>query len=347
MAPYVVVAVGLLGYNHARFGSLFDFGANYNLTVNDMTKRGMNVGRLAPALFAYFLQPPCASGVFPFIQPAPFDTTYLGQTIKEVTFGGILACLPVLWILPFAPRILRLRMKARSTRTIMGVIVVLLVSGVAVALLDAEMAGILQRYYADFGFMFLAAAVLLAFVVNENLEAGSVAKDLLMKVLIVLVAAERGVQRASVLRARDGLVFRHLSLGLPGRHRNGPVLDVTQDLAAVRGQPWRRGQRQRKQEKARERKRHGLHRCGHVRGHEQEGRRRDRGLPCHEARLRPGPGHGLDPHRPVRSTGEGLRRRHRSASPTSPPSTWTSTAASTPTMTRATATSCRRTCSTS
>ena len=69
------------------------------------------------------------------------------------------------------------------------VIVVLLVSGVAVALLDAEMAGILQRYYADFGFMFLAAAVLLAFVVNENLEAGSVAKDLLMKVLIVLVAA--------------------------------------------------------------------------------------------------------------------------------------------------------------
>ena len=189
VAPYVVVAVGLLGYNHARFGSPFDFGANYNLTVNDMTKRGMNVGRLAPALFAYFLQPPCASGVFPFIQPAPFDTTYLGQTIKEVTFGGILACLPVLWILPFAPRILRLRMKARSTRTIMGVIVVLLVSGVAVALLDAEMAGILQRYYADFGFMFLAAAVLLAFVVNENLEAGSVAKDLLMKVLIVLVAA--------------------------------------------------------------------------------------------------------------------------------------------------------------
>lgn len=127
--------------------------------------------------------------MFPFIQPAPFDTTYLGQTIKDVTFGGILACLPVLWILPFAPRILRLRMKARFTRTIMGVIVVLLVSGVAVALLDAEMAGILQRYYADFGFMFLAAAVLLAFVVNENLEAGSVAKDLLMKVLIVLVAA--------------------------------------------------------------------------------------------------------------------------------------------------------------
>ena len=188
VAPYAVVAAGLMGYNYARFGSLTDFGANYNLTVNDMTKRGWNLGRLAPALFAYFLQPPCVTGVFPYVQPAPFDTTYMGQTIKEVTFGGILACLPVLWVLPFAKRILALRMRQRSTRTIMGVIVVLLASGVIVALLDAQMAGILQRYFADFSFMFLAAVVLLAFIVNENLSPGTMAQNLLMKVLLVLVA---------------------------------------------------------------------------------------------------------------------------------------------------------------
>ena len=188
VAPYAVVAAGLMGYNYARFGSLTDFGANYNLTVNDMTKRGWNLGRLAPALFAYFLQPPSATGVFPYLQPAPFDTTYMGQTIKEVTFGGIFACLPVLWVLPFAKRILTLRMRQRSTRTIMGVIVVLLASGVIVALLDAQMAGILQRYFADFSFMFLAAVVLLAFIVNENLPPGSMAQNLLMKVLLVLVA---------------------------------------------------------------------------------------------------------------------------------------------------------------
>ena len=188
VAPYAVVAAGLMGYNYARFGSFTDFGANYNLTVNDMTKRGWNLGRLAPALFAYFLQPPCVTGVFPYVQPAPFDTTYMGQTIKEVTFGGILACLPVLWVLPFAKRVLALRMRQRSTRTIMGVIVVLLASGVIVALLDAQMAGILQRYFADFSFMFLAAVVLLAFIVNENLSPGTMAQNLLMKVLLVLVA---------------------------------------------------------------------------------------------------------------------------------------------------------------
>lgn len=189
VAPYVIVAAGIMGYNYARFGSFTDFGANYNLTVNDMTKRGMNVGRLAPAFFSYFLQPPNVTGVFPFIQAAGFDTTYMGQTIKEVTFGGILVCLPVLWILPFSRRILALRTSQRSTHTITGVIIVLLVSGVLVALLDAEMAGILQRYYADFSFMFLAASVLLAFIVNENLPLRSTTRDVAMKVLLVLVMA--------------------------------------------------------------------------------------------------------------------------------------------------------------
>ena len=188
IAPYLVVAAGIMGYNYARFGSFTDFGANYNLTVNDMTKRGMNAGRLAPAFFSYFLQPPNVTGVFPFIQATDFDTTYMGQTIKEVTFGGIFACLPVLWVLPFAGRALRLRSRQRLTRTIWGIVVVLLVTGVLVALLDAEMAGILQRYYADFSFMFLAAAVLLIFIVNENLDPASQMRNVLIKVLLVLVA---------------------------------------------------------------------------------------------------------------------------------------------------------------
>ena len=189
VAPYAMVAAGIMGYNYARFGSLTDFGANYNLTVNDMTKRGMNLGRLAPAFFTYFLQPPCMTGVFPFLQAAPFDTTYMGQTIKEATFGGIFACLPVLWVLAFSRRILKMRARQRSSRTIMGVIVVLLASGVIVALADAELAGILQRYYADFSFMFLAAAMLLCFVVNEQLSHTRGAYDLMLRVFLVLVAA--------------------------------------------------------------------------------------------------------------------------------------------------------------
>ena len=188
IAPYVLVASGLMWYNWARFGSVTDFGANYNLTVHDMPKRGLALGRVAPALFAYFLQPPTVDGTFPFLLPAVFDTTFMGQTVREVTFGGIFACLPILWLLPFAPPFLKARFEQRSTNTVAGVIIVLLVSGVVLALFDAELAGILQRYYADFSFPFLAMAVLLAFIANESLPPDFQPTRIFRTTLSVLVA---------------------------------------------------------------------------------------------------------------------------------------------------------------
>ncbi len=168
IAPYLIVFLFLFIYNYARFGSIFDFGANYNLTVNDMTKRGMNFGRVLPAFFSYFLQTPSTTGVFPFLQQTTFDTTYVGQTIREATFGGIFACLPLLWLNVIAYPALKIRNAQRKTHTVSGVVALLIVGGILVAVLDAEMAGILQRYYADFSFMFLASAVLIAFILNEN-----------------------------------------------------------------------------------------------------------------------------------------------------------------------------------
>ena len=37
LVPFLVVAAAVMVYNFARFGSPLDFGANYNLTTNDMT----------------------------------------------------------------------------------------------------------------------------------------------------------------------------------------------------------------------------------------------------------------------------------------------------------------------
>ena len=57
-----------------------------------------------------------------------------------------------------------------------------------VALLDAQMAGILQRYYADFTFLFLAAVVLLCFIANEAIDHRSATYKVCQHVLMALVA---------------------------------------------------------------------------------------------------------------------------------------------------------------
>ena len=154
--PFVLVAAGLMWYNYARFGSPFDFGANYNLTSNDMTKRGFNAGRIGTALFYYLLVPNPLSSTFPYVGAIYPATSYVGRFIAEACYGGILATTPFLWILALAP-LLRRRLAGKRLRGVVGWIVL---SSVVLAVLDAEMAGILYRYLMDFALPLTFAAAL-------------------------------------------------------------------------------------------------------------------------------------------------------------------------------------------
>lgn len=157
--PYVAVAAFIMWYNNARFGSPFDFGAYYNLTTNDMTGRGFRPERLGLSFFTYFLQPPEISATFPFLNSTALDTSYLGTTISEAMFGGILATIPVLWLLFTAPA----RAKEIKKGRIRAFIILSICLSVFIALFDAQGAGILQRYVADFAFLAIFAAILVAF----------------------------------------------------------------------------------------------------------------------------------------------------------------------------------------
>lgn len=95
LLPVVLVAAGLMWYNAARFGSPFDFGANYNLTGNDMTQRGFNAVRIGPAVFTSLFELPSWQGVFPFLRETDVQTNAVIRTISEKFTGGILAATPV------------------------------------------------------------------------------------------------------------------------------------------------------------------------------------------------------------------------------------------------------------
>ena len=94
--PYIVVAAFLMYYNYIRFGSVFDFGANYNLTGNDMTRRGFNIDRIGLGSFSYLFQPVSLTATFPFLTTTVFTTNYMGTTIRELLFGGLFAISPLL-----------------------------------------------------------------------------------------------------------------------------------------------------------------------------------------------------------------------------------------------------------
>ena len=158
--PVVLVAIGLMWYNAARFGSPFDFGANYNLTSNDMTRRGFSVGRTVPAVLTFLFGIPGVQAVFPYLTATKMQTNYMGLTITELFYGGAFACLPLLWglaALPLARRRLAVKHDLRAfVRLVLGCML-------ALAVLDCQMAGMLYRYQSDWlGPLLLAAALVWA-----------------------------------------------------------------------------------------------------------------------------------------------------------------------------------------
>ncbi len=157
--PYLVVGGVIMYYNYIRFDSPFDFGSGYNLTTNDVSARGFNMGRTGLGLFTYLLQLPVFKATFPFIEAAKISTNYMGKTVYEYCFGGIFASLPLLWFI-FTLKSAKPALKKQSS---FSLVATLLLIGVATVVLNTQAGGLLQRYYSDFGYIFFLAAALVIF----------------------------------------------------------------------------------------------------------------------------------------------------------------------------------------
>ena len=163
-APFVAVAAVIMYYNYIRFGSPFDFGSAYNLTTNDVTRRGFSLGRTGLGIFTYLFQTPSLIATFPFIEKVSIETNYMGKTISENCFGGLITSLPLLWFgfaLPKAKSILRENKLFAFTATLFLV-------GFALVIADAQAGGLLQRYYSDFGYIFFLGVTLVIYALCKK-----------------------------------------------------------------------------------------------------------------------------------------------------------------------------------
>ncbi len=192
LLPVVLVAAGLMWYNYARFGSPFDFGANYNLTGNDMTKRGFNVVRIGPAVFTSLFDLPRLKSVFPFLQETEVTTNAVIRTISEPFVGGMLAATPFTWALGllFLPQT---RQSLRRRPGAAGFAWLAVAGMVIITVVDCEMAGVLYRYLMDYSPVLLLGAVLcwllLESVLVRRAAAGETLAVTLLPVLRVAMAA--------------------------------------------------------------------------------------------------------------------------------------------------------------
>ena len=191
--PFVLVAAGLMWYNAARFGSPFDFGANYNLTSNDMTKRGFSAARIGPAILYYLFAPNPMSATFPYLSTIQPVTNAVGLTIVEQHYGRPVCLFSFFVDICTAAAACAAAWPKRDCGALWA--------GCCsrrwrFSVLDAQMAGILYRYQMDFALpvMFAGAVCWLAAEnamedVRTALPVGGQLQRMLRTGMLVAVAA--------------------------------------------------------------------------------------------------------------------------------------------------------------
>lgn len=162
--PYVVTAAFIMYYNYSRFGSVYDFGANYNLTTNDMTKRGFVWGRIPEGIFMYLFEPAVFTAEFPFIKSMDFYTNYMGMTIHELMFGGAFASHLIL-----TAGFLMFRLKKYLKRkNLFYFSLFSFLFAFVIVIADTQMAGLLQRYTVDFVWFLFVPAIICILMILEK-----------------------------------------------------------------------------------------------------------------------------------------------------------------------------------
>lgn len=156
LTPFFVVACYIMHYNYARFGSILEFGAKYNLTTSDMTRTGFYIDRLGSGLFSYLIQLPSLLSVFPYMIRSNVATEYMGKMFTENIYGGVLTT-NLLFVALLFKRYIKTKEREKEIKIYISFCLIL---GLVLCCTDIMMGGVSQRYMGDFSVVLTMAAVL-------------------------------------------------------------------------------------------------------------------------------------------------------------------------------------------
>lgn len=169
IVPVLIGGGLIMRYNDIRFGSVFQFGAVYQLTVSDAGYNTAGVYSIFPAVFHYFLQPMNVSSQFPFLSPGSGNLGSYAHYAYITASIGVLAYPAVLPILatPFGIQ----RRSEHKEALIQNVtLLFILLTAVAMAFAVYTFGGAIRQYTADFLLLFALAAFLVLMLTESRAQ---------------------------------------------------------------------------------------------------------------------------------------------------------------------------------
>lgn len=176
--PYLTVGILLMAYNYVRFGSVFDFGAKYQLTIHDMYHLKNRVATIGVGLVCSLFSIPNFISNFPFVINHNNLITFYGFYYVENMIGGLFIVVPICFAIF---KIFTVYKKSKN-RELVNFIINLILVGFIICILSIVMAGSMQRYIVDYGWMLTLAGICTFLELQHKVYKTNEAKHILKKV---------------------------------------------------------------------------------------------------------------------------------------------------------------------
>lgn len=178
--PYLTVGILLMIYNYIRFKNPLEFGAKYQLTVNDMTNLKYRILTIPVGLYTVFLKIPHFISEFPFIKTDASTIPFFGFFYTEDNIGGLFTLVPTTLAILLAPR---LKFKNNKIKYLVYSFIIV---GLMISIISIVKAGVLQRYLADYAWLLIIASLIIVLTKYESYK-NEETKKILIKLIEICV----------------------------------------------------------------------------------------------------------------------------------------------------------------
>ena len=173
LIPVIVGILLILMHNQERFGSITDFGENYQLTVSDISSLKVTPEMFPSAVYYYFLMPFSMTDTFPYFEARGIiSNTY--EVYRNIEPSAGLMSIPFLFLgtlfLPGAFVRSKGRISKKDAAVYDGFLIMCVLASLFITWFDFSRGGVCLRYLSDFAWLLaiLSGVVLLRRIMRKS-----------------------------------------------------------------------------------------------------------------------------------------------------------------------------------
>ncbi|MCM1228364.1 MAG: hypothetical protein NC320_13255 [Clostridium sp.] len=169
LLPFMVIGGAQMIYNYMRFGSVFDFGIQYSLTINDFTKAEYHTHFVLIGFFNYLFALPSFKPNFPFFDFSSVHTFNPNGYYFVATYSAAGILWKALPVMSYGYCINAYRRNNNKNKILYTILLLAVcVAAPFIIIFSIWESGYGTRYCVDFAWQMLLGALVIAFIIYNS-----------------------------------------------------------------------------------------------------------------------------------------------------------------------------------